>query len=77
MILCRSLVFIIVMEALNKMHLRARYFELFKGLKVGDGERVEEVNHLFFVDDTFLFYELSKRTLLNIKCILLSFQVVS
>lgn len=46
------------------------------GLKVGDGERVEEITHLFFVDDTLLFYELNERFLLNIRCILLSFQAV-
>lgn len=71
-----SLMFIVIMGTLNRMSLRARDFGMFKGLKVGDGGRVEEVIHLFFADDILLFCEPSERTLLNFKCTLLSFQTV-
>lgn len=43
-----------VMEVLNKILLRARELELFKILKVNEGELIEEVTHLFFADDTLL-----------------------
>lgn len=51
------LLFIVVMEALNKMLLRSKKLEMFKGLKVRDGDHREEVSHLFFIDDTLVFYE--------------------
>lgn len=38
------------------MLLRARSNEMFKGLKVGDDERVEEVTYLFFAGDLLIFY---------------------
>lgn len=46
--------FIVVMEALNKMILKAREQNLFQGLKVGKGASKEEISHLFFTDDVLL-----------------------
>lgn len=37
---------------------------------------MKEVNHLFFVDDTSVFYELDERAILNLKCGSMSFQAV-
>lgn len=68
--------FIVVMEVQNKMLLRTRDMEL-KGLKVGEDKQMEEVTHLFFTDYTLVLCELEERIMLNLKCILLSFQVVS
>lgn len=72
-----SLLFIIVIETVNKMLLRATKKELFKGLKVDKGEHMEEVIHIFFVDDTLVPYELDEMVILNIICILLSFPTIS
>lgn len=52
------LLFIIIMEVLNKLLLKARELHLFKGMKVDmQGEEVE-ITRLFFVDDTLLLCEL-------------------
>lgn len=68
--------FIIVMEDLNKMILRAYELGIFTGLKVKDGKHAKEITDICFADDTLLSCDPSERILLNIRCILLSFQVV-
>lgn len=65
------------MEALNKLLLRVRELELFKCLNVDMDYHMEEVAHLFFMDDNLVFYEPEERAILNLRCVLLSFQVVS
>lgn len=70
------LLFIVVIKELNKIMLRLREIDLFKGLKVGVGEHMQEVTHLFFVDDTLGFHEPDEGALLNLRCILLRFQAV-
>lgn len=58
-VLCKRSVipiFIIIVEALNKIIPRAREFGMLVGLEVDNGEHVEEITHLFFVDDTLLFW---------------------
>lgn len=71
------LLFIAVMQTLNKLILQAREVGLLGGLKVGDGETATEIIHLFFADDTLIFYKHEKRVLLNLTCILTCFQIVS
>lgn len=49
---------------------------MFSGLKVEDGIRAKEMIHLFFVNDTLLFREQDAIAIINIRCVLLSFQIV-
>lgn len=62
------LLFIVVMEALNKWMLKVRELELFRGLKLYGDEHTEEVTHLFFADYTLMFCELEEKTMLNPMC---------
>lgn len=57
------------MEALNRMLIRARELDLFKGLKVGLGKHTEEITCLFFADNTILFYEQDEHAMLNVRCL--------
>lgn len=50
---------------------------MFCGLCVGVGERREEVTHLIFADEVLLFCVLEKEAFLNLRCVLMGFQVVS
>lgn len=43
---------------------------------VGKGDNKVEISHLFFVDDTLVFCQPHERMILNLKCVLLSFQAV-
>lgn len=70
------LLFIIVIEALNKLLLRGTERGLIKGIRVVVGEQAVEFTHLFFADNTLVFCELDERVLLNLRCILLCFQAV-
>lgn len=71
------LLFIVVMKDLNRMLLKARELNLFSGLHVGDGSCMEEITHLFFTDDVLLFCKLKNTAVMNIRYILMGFQVVS
>lgn len=71
-----SLLLIVVMEALNMMLLRTRELELFKSLKVGRDDHMDEVTNLFFADNTLIFYVRKESAMLNLITILLSFQAV-
>lgn len=53
------------MEVLNKILLRVRELQLFRGFKGGEGEHTEEVVYLFFTDDTYCFVRTRWRGLLN------------
>lgn len=59
------------------MLVKAREQNLFNGRKVGKASEEVEMTHFSFADDTLLFYRRSPRDLLNIRCVLLCFQVVS
>lgn len=64
------------MEPLNKLFIRVRELGFFSGIKVDEGKTIKEVTHLFFANDT-LFCQSQERFLLNLKCVMLCFQVVS
>lgn len=68
--------FIVEMEALNRMLVKVREHNLFQDLSVGKGDVREEVTHFFFTDDVLLFCEPEKKALLSIRCVLMGFQVV-
>lgn len=68
--------FIAVLEALNKLLLRAREVGLFRGLCIGKGEERVEVTHLFFANDTLLLCELKDVALGNIGDVLLLFEAM-
>lgn len=65
------------MEAFDTILLRNKELGLFKDLKVGEGEHMEKVTHLFFTNDTLVFCEPDEMIILNYRYILLSFQAVS
>lgn len=65
------------METLNKMLLRGRELELFKGLKVDKSKDMEEVIHLLFYWWHFCVLWTGWEAILNLISILLSFQAVS
>lgn len=69
--------FIVVMEVLNTNAVKSQKLELFKCLKLGEGEHMKEVIHIFFVDNILVPCEPDERVILNLICILLSFQAVS
>lgn len=75
--LLSPLLFIIVMEALNKPLVTVREVGMITELNVGEGEGEENIKHLFLADDTLIFCQLDERQLLNLRCVLLYFQVVS
>lgn len=50
-----TLLFIIVMEALNTLVERARDLQLLKSISVANNNKNIEVSHLFFADDTLFF----------------------
>jgi len=69
------LLFVLVVEVLNRMLIRAEEVGLFKGVVMGREQVV--VSHLQFADDTLIFCEADDRYVGNIKRILLSFQSFS
>lgn len=71
-----SLLFIMVMEALNEILTSAIELELFRGLTVGVGECTKETTRLFLIDDTMLFCEPNEYAMLNLICVFLGFQAV-
>lgn len=70
------LLFIIVMEALNKLLDRAKELKLLQEIFMGHRGNQIELTHLFFVDDAFIFCHPDIRSLIFLKCILLCFQAV-
>lgn len=48
-----------------------------KGILVGNRDKQMEISHVFFADDTLFFRQLDTNSFLNLRCILLCFQVVS
>lgn len=72
--LLSPLLFIMVMEALNKMLIRTRELKLFRDPKVGAEKHAEEVTHLFFADDNMFICQLDERAMLNLRCILMRIQ---
>lgn len=65
------------MEALSRLMDRAGELNLFRGISMGKEESIEKVSHLFFTDDILIFCEPDLTSLLYLRCILLSFQLVS
>lgn len=61
-----SLLFIIVIEALNRLLDKTRDEELLKGIVVGRGGSQVEVSYLFFVDDTLIFCQPDENIILNL-----------
>lgn len=51
------LLFIIVMEGLNGFICKAKKLQLLKGVSVGRRNSSIDVSHLFFADDTLIFYQ--------------------
>lgn len=70
------LLFIVTMEALNMLMLRAKEEGLLRGLRVEVEEQME-ITFLFFVDDTLVFCKLDENALLNLRYVLLCLQAVS
>lgn len=60
------LLFILVMEALNKLLEQARTLSLIKGITVGKEKKIE-LTHLFFAEDTLLFCQTEANNLLNLR----------
>lgn len=50
---------------------------MIRGIKVGRGGGQLEITHLFFGDNTLIFYQSKEEMILNLRCILLCFQAVS
>lgn len=46
------MLFILIMELLDGLMNRAKEKQLFKGVRVGRGNAVQDVSHLLFADDT-------------------------
>lgn len=72
-----QLLFIIVMEGLNKLIEKARTLQLLRGIEVGNFGPKIEITHLFFADDTLMFCQPDINSLLTLRCILLCFQAAS
>lgn len=70
------LLFIIVMKAFNGWLCKTIDLQLVKEVLAGRQNHCTEVSHLFFVDDTLIFCQPDVRNLLNLKYVLLCFQVV-
>lgn len=62
---------------LNRLLLRARELDLFRGFKTVEGETYGEVTHLLFADNTFVLCQPEESSLLNLRYVMLYFQVVS
>lgn len=75
--LLSSLLFINVMEALNKFIKKAKDLWLLRGISVGNFGKQIEITHIFFADDTLIFCQPDVNTLLMLRCIILCFQAVS
>lgn len=71
------LLFIIVMKALNGLMIKAKDLQLVREVSVGRGDNTVEISHLFFADDTLIFYHSDVRILLDLRCVILCFQAVS
>jgi len=69
------LLFVLLIEVLNRLLSKASSLGLFSGLKVG--VKNATITHLQFADDTLLFREANEGDLQNLKMILLSFQAFS
>lgn len=59
------------------MLMKVRGLNLFKDVNVGRGDKTEEMTHMFLADDVLIYCETNKLAFLNLRCILMDFQVVS
>jgi hypothetical protein len=72
------LLFVVVMEAFNRMMNVAVERELLTGFLVGSQHsEAMEVSYLLFADDTLIFCEPKVEQLWNLRCLLLCFEAVS
>lgn len=71
------LLFILVMESLNKLIEQAKQAKLLSGFVVGRGSKQLDITHLFFVNDTLIFCRPEPNMLFHLRCILLWLQAVS
>lgn len=69
------ILFIMVMEALNKLIEQSRNLNLIKGINVGKEKNIE-ISRSFFAIDTLIFCQPDVSMLLLLRCVLLCFQVV-
>lgn len=70
------LLFIIVMEVLNKILEKAKELQLLRGVPVGSNGNLIEISHFFFANDTLIFCQPEMRSMMFLRCILLCFQAV-
>lgn len=70
------LLFIIAMEALNRLHEQARVCNMIKGIPTGDNRSHLEISYLFFANDTLIFCQPETSMLLDLRCVLLCFQAI-
>lgn len=61
-----SLLFIIVIEALNLLLEKAKELDMLKGFLIGGSRTPIEISHVFFVDDTPIFCQPEITMLLNL-----------
>ena len=67
--------FVLVADVFNKMLGRAKEIGIFEGIQIGREEVV--LSHLQFADDTILFCPAKEEVVLNYRCLLDSFGLMS
>lgn len=67
--------FVFIVEALNQLISKATNKGLWRGVKIGKNELM--ITHLQYADDTLIFSDANIESLLNIKCVLILFQLAS
>ena len=69
--------FILVMEGLSRMLQRGEEMGLLAGVEGRRGEGGISISHMMFVDDMIIFCTPDERHFRHLRCIFLSFEVVS
>lgn len=66
-----------MIRALNGLLMKAKDIQLVRDATMGRGDSTVEISHLFFPDETLIFCQSEESILSHLRCVLLSFQVVS